>query len=139
MSETATQEKKAPFVMPKKQETAVPKIEDPLEYYKITNHEFPNLPIQVSWDGGGPESKADKKHYIENGRQKRWEFKSGGIYQIPRSLADYLNSDGLTTPDPEQEYDPVTKQMVTSKLDQRRTRYSAVMLHGYVPPAEAKA
>jgi hypothetical protein len=138
MSESATQEKKAPFVMPKKTETAAPKIDDPMEWYKITNHEFPNLKVQVSWDGGGPDSKAEKSHYFVNGRQKRWEFESGTTCQIPRSLADYLNGAQMTPPDPELVFDPVTKQMVTSKLDQRRTRYSAILVRGYVPPAETK-
>lgn len=139
MSASATQEKRAPFVMPPKPETVDLKIEDPLEWYEIRNVEFPNLPVQVSWDGGGPESKADKRHYVQNGKLKRWEFASGKIYLIPRSLADYLNSAKLTCPDPESEVDPKTGQLKMGDPNRRRNRYVCVLKRDYVPPAETKA
>jgi len=137
MIESATQEKKVPFVMPKKPETAAPKIEDPLEYYEIRNVEFPNLPVQVSWDGGGPESKADKSHYVRNGKVKRWEFATGNTYQIPRSLANYLNN--LSVPDPEAVVDPATGQLKMGDPTRRRNRYTCILKMGYVPSADKKA
>lgn len=136
MNESATQEKKAPFVMPKKTETIAPKIDDPLEYYEVRNVEFDKLNVQVSWDGGGPDSKADKSHYVKDGRIKRWELATGKIHLIPRSLANYLNN--LSVPDPESEVDPVTGQLKMGDPTRRRNRYTCVLKHGYVPPAEKK-
>lgn len=134
MQATETQEKKAPFTMPKKAEP--PKFEDPLEYYEVTNVEFPNLPVQVCWDGGGPESKADKSHYIKDGRQKRWELATGKVHRIPRSLAEYLNR--LSVPDPEAETD-ADGMVKTMNLGKVRKRYTCILMRDYVPPAETKA
>lgn len=131
-----TQEKPAKFVMPKKTneiKDAVQEIDDPLEYYEVTHVEFPQLPVVVSWDGGGPETRSNKDHYRIGGNKiKRWSLTSGKIHQIPRSLADYLND--LSVPDPETTVNPSTGQVINEDPGHRRKRFSCILKRNYVPP-----